>query len=570
MKIDVVASLPHYLDHMLPIFEALPERLKGRVHPLSDRAHAPMFNHIALVAGWPDLTQLERRCRMIYVEHGAGQGYCLAPETKVLRGDLRWVPIKDLVVGDDLVAFEEERTDRNWRKWQPATVTATRPLELPCYRLVMSDGTEVVASADHRWLRREKETFGWLTTKELQDRATFPSHSSKLIKAMNVWEEDASWGGGYLAAALDGEGHFTQTKRGTRQNRMMLGFSQKPNAMLSLVRDLLDQRGYRVTLAGDADSGVSHLSVLGGAPEVLRLLGSIRPRRLLSNLKPMSNGQFRGTPVEVLEKHFLGVRPVIGLATSTGTLIAEGFASHNSGDPKSAWLPGYSASGGRNHRGVIGYIAPSQTVADRWHPKPAVAVGCPKMDRWYGEPRLTYPAVCIAWHWDAARVSPEARSAFAHYQASLPQIVDTLHHQNVAVYAHAHPRWGNTLDREFWKAGFDAVLSSDREVFQQCSVLAMDNSSLMYEFASLGRPVVALNAPWYRREVDHGLRFWQHVPGWQADDASEAIDLLLAAIVDPTFGQEFAVPAVAHAYEFVDGRASERAAQWITQLVDAM
>lgn len=317
MKIDVVASLPHYMDHMLPIFEALPERLKGRVHPLRERVHAPLFNHLALVAGWPDVTQLEGRCKMIYVEHGAGQGY--------------------------------------------------------------------------------------------------------------------------------------------------------------------------------------------------------------------------------------------------------------GGDPKSAWLPGYSTSGGAHHpNGVIGYIAPSHEVAARYRRKPAVAVGCPKMDRWYDTPRLTTPSVCIAWHWDAGRVSPEARSAYEHYRAALPQMVQAIHEENVAAYAHAHPRWGNTLDRDFYQAGFDAVLSTDREVFQQCSVLAMDNSSLMYEFASLDRPVVALNAPWYRRDVHHGLRFWSHIPGFEADDPAQAITLIREGIVNPGFGAELRRDAVEHAYAFTDGRASERAARWITQLADAM
>ena len=36
---DVVCSLPHYRDHVLPIFEALPSSMQGTVHPLRFPVH---------------------------------------------------------------------------------------------------------------------------------------------------------------------------------------------------------------------------------------------------------------------------------------------------------------------------------------------------------------------------------------------------------------------------------------------------------------------------------------------------------------------------------------------------
>ena len=47
---------------------------------------------------------------------------------------------------------------------------------------------------------------------------------------------------------------------------------------------------------------------------------------------------------------------------------------------------------------------------------------------------------------------------------------------------------------------------------RRADLYAVDNSSTLFEFAATGRPVVVLNAPWYRRSVTAWPRFW-----WGAD-----------------------------------------------------
>jgi hypothetical protein len=68
--------------------------------------------------------------------------------------------------------------------------------------------------------------------------------------------------------------------------------------------------------------------------EVLRFLGSIRPRRILAQFKFEWLCQFNAMDrVRVKEVRYAGERPVAVLTTSTGTYIAGGLAVHNCADP---------------------------------------------------------------------------------------------------------------------------------------------------------------------------------------------------------------------------------------------
>src|SRR6266498_2463716 len=134
----------------------------------------------------------------------------------------------------------------------------------------------------------------------------------------------------------------------------MLSFTQRDNEMLTLVKYLLDARRFDIRVSKPRDDGVVHVSVRGGTREVLRFLGSVRPRRLLDGMEPI-NTQMRGRPIELLRREPLGERTVVGLQTSSRTLMAEGFATHNS----SVDHGGYS--GGRDRERIDMFLCPNAT-----------------------------------------------------------------------------------------------------------------------------------------------------------------------------------------------------------------
>lgn len=260
--------------------------------------------------------------------------YCVAPETRVLTDDLRWVRIDSVSAGDHLLAFDEfptqPRGERGGlaRGWRVADVESVEPIQRPCYDLEFEDGTRVRSSAEHLWLTHHHQGAHWLTTEQLR---CGPHLGSNVVKPVEVWETSDSRDAGYLAAAFDGEGHLTQRDlradpRGVAHTS--LGFSQKSNAMLAEVERCLTDQGYPWTNGTIRDDGLLVVT-LKQRRELLRFLGAVRPLRLLQKFDPHSLGQMSMRTVKLVKKEFVGEKPVVAMRTSTGTFFAEGLASHN-------------------------------------------------------------------------------------------------------------------------------------------------------------------------------------------------------------------------------------------------
>lgn len=253
--------------------------------------------------------------------------YCLAPGTRLLTGDLQWVPIESLSEGDELLGFDEERNP-NRRNWRPSKVLKSEMIVRPCYRLKFSDGSTIVASDDHKWLTGNGHNLsGWISTKDM--RAGYHSRSTKIHKMINPWEAEWSAGLAYLSAAFDGEGHLYQKDLGNGAD-VNLVFTQRENPFLRQVIVTLESEGFSYRVNDHSSNGCKSVSISGRA-EILRFLGRSRPVRLLEKLDLNVLGMINPIQgrVSLVEKEFLGERTVVALSTDTRTFIAEGFASHN-------------------------------------------------------------------------------------------------------------------------------------------------------------------------------------------------------------------------------------------------
>ena len=260
--------------------------------------------------------------------------YCLDPATPVLTADLRWVPVGELKVGDKLLAFDENSTHTDQRGWRVSEVLSTRRVIQPTYKVTLSDGTETIASANHRWLVTYPSgmTKFWAHTTDLKVGYRVP----RLIKE---WDDPQSWEAGYVAGVLDGEGTLGNYNVVSEGKTLRLSFAQRENEVLETTLRILDAWGFDYSIRNNVNGkDVKTVYIKGGRSEVLRLLGMTRPQRLLAKLDADTLGRVTAIDnPEIVSIEFLGYREVVAMETSTGTLVAQGFGHHNCDGPKTIY-----------------------------------------------------------------------------------------------------------------------------------------------------------------------------------------------------------------------------------------
>jgi hypothetical protein len=227
--------------------------------------------------------------------------------------------------------------------------------------------------------------------------------------------------------------------------------------------------------------------------------------------------------------------------------------------------PAYS--GGSDRERTILFLEPSERAANisraAYPDIPSVAIGVPYLDRYLTTTTLYDPQlIAISAHTDVTIVN-ETRSAFNHYRKAITEIARS---GKFKLLGHCHPRMHSQM-KLFWEGLGVEFEPSWLRVLDRAGIYVVDTSSTGYEFAATNRPVIWLNQPSYRRNVHHGLRFWDLIPGVQVDDPI-ALELVLEQTIRrPDAGQQAHRRIIEQVYDggVLDGHAVDRAVEAIQQ-----
>lgn len=266
-----------------------------------------------------------------------------------------------------------------------------------------------------------------------------------------------------------------------------------------------------VDLAASFPHYLAHaLPVWRALPEEARGTVFVSPQllNLVPGARPLSEAAQGTNPVLVAgadDLNWAGSRPII--------LMEHGIGQSYTGDERALAYAAYA--GGTNRWGISLFLVPNEYAAApnrEAHPEvPVEVIGSPRLAELQRiapppEPEEDEPlVVALAFHWFAPTGIPEMEPAFNHWCAS--DFGGIGRDRSLRVLGHGHPRSFGDMVSHYQRCGIEPVEHFE-EVLSRAHVLIFDNTSAGYEFAALRGPVVVADAPWYRPEVSHGLRFW--------------------------------------------------------------
>ncbi len=252
-------------------------------------------------------------------------------------------------------------------------------------------------------------------------------------------------------------------------------------------------------------------------------------------------------------------------AAGRRTILTE----HGAGQTYISDHPSYAGGNAPARDACELFLVPGPTPAAKLraaHPRvPVVEIGCPKLDEPILRPRRTPsnpPTVVVSCHWDC-QVLPETRSAWREFANAIQRM---SRYPRVRVVGHGHPQAMKWLRPWYRRLGIPVVDDFD-EVLQIADCYVVDNSSTLFEAAACSIPVVVLNSRHYRRNVNHGLRFWEAATiGPQVDRPDQLLPAVMRALELRPADVAERERCIGLAYTHRDGSSAERAATAIRSL----
>jgi len=252
--------------------------------------------------------------------------YCITPETKILLDDFTWVEAGNLSGNEGIFSFTEEAENNSGRKYTKGFIKGLDRFELPCVKVTTDRGT-ITVSKDHKFLTRTSKGH-LIDFREAQSL----KEGYEIYYFEDPWDHTKTLEKEYLAGFLDGEGCFSKGH---------LSWSQVPGKVSSKVLSSMESLGYtnnqRYTTEGKS---CETFRIYGGVNRSIRVVGEIRPVRLLEKAKKLPDYSISTNKTifaKVLKVEDEGEKEIVALSTSTRTYISDGYLSHNCDFKYTCW-----------------------------------------------------------------------------------------------------------------------------------------------------------------------------------------------------------------------------------------
>lgn len=217
------------------------------------------------------------------------------------------------------------------------------------------------------------------------------------------------------------------------------------------------------------------------------------------------------------------------------------------------------------------FLMPNRVTAGKIAPElqhiPHPIIGVPKLDGWKDRfipsQQITHmPTVAIAFHHGDKQSRPGVvGSAWEHYAEILPLLAERYQ-----MIGHGHPLSKSPLASLYKQAGIP-IVEDFEEVMNKADIYINDASSTAYEFLLTGKPVILLNAPWFDRKTNYGIRFWEYANvGLSVDDPGVLIQMIDKTIANPAGLLQYRQKAVRDLFPNL-GNATETAVQEISAIM---
>ncbi|MEU6642913.1 intein-containing Rv2578c family radical SAM protein [Saccharomonospora sp. NPDC046836] len=291
--------------------------------------------------------------------------YCLAGDTPILLADGRTKPLAELRVGEQVYGT---RLEGRYRRYIPTRVLAHWATMKPAYRVTLEDGTQLVASGDHRFLTNR----GWKHVTGARQGAARRPHLTTGNALLGVGRfaagppDTPAYRAGYLAGAHAGRrpaeaevldrlrrfapdcdvdaGEFPIAPEEDWQRGFLAGLFDIEGShsrgilrlpltdatVLSTARVALKRFGFAHVVEDPGRAGgLRVLRLAGGLGERLRFFHTTGPavtrKRTIDGTAIKSAAKLGVVSVEPLGKRL----PLFDITTGAGDFIANGVVSHN-------------------------------------------------------------------------------------------------------------------------------------------------------------------------------------------------------------------------------------------------